>query len=425
MLLTYYGDDFSGSTDVMEALTLGGVPAVLFLEPPTPQALERFPECQAVGVAGVSRSESPAWMEVHLPRIFSALSDLGAPLCHYKVCSTFDSSPTHGNIGKAVEIGRSVFGATTVPMVVGAPVLRRYVLFANLFATVEGVSYRIDRHPTMSRHPVTPMREGDLRVHLSEQTALATGLVDILALQQGMGLERFRDEAARGTAIVLFDTLDEPTLIEAGRAIWESKSAFSVGSSGVEYALLAYWRRQGLLPPKPAVHDAGVVDRLLVVSGSCSPRSGEQIEWAVRNGFRGLRIDPLAFDEDGIRASALAALAGGESVVVYSAAGPGDIIDKPGLQQELGLRVGRFAADLVRRSGVRRIVVAGGDTSGRVGQALGITALTMVRPFAPGSPLCRIWASESWTDGVEILFKGGQVGGVRLFGEVRDGRTIS
>ncbi len=88
MLLTYYGDDFSGSTDVMEALTLGGVPAVLFLEPPTPQALQRFPDCKAVGVAGVSRSESPVWMDANLPAIFRALGDLGAPLCHYKVCST-------------------------------------------------------------------------------------------------------------------------------------------------------------------------------------------------------------------------------------------------------------------------------------------------------------------------------------------------
>jgi uncharacterized protein YgbK (DUF1537 family) len=424
MLLTYYGDDFSGSTDVMEALTLGGVPAVLFLEPPSPEALKRFPECKAVGVAGVSRSESPEWMAGNLSGVFRALGQIGAPICHYKVCSTFDSSPTHGSIGKAVEIGREVFGDGAVPMVVGAPVLRRYVLFANLFATVEGVSFRIDRHPTMSRHPVTPMREGDLRVHLAAQTKLATGHVDILALQRAEGLERFREEAGRGAEIVLFDTLDDQSLREAGRAIWESKCAFAAGSSGVEYALLAYWREQGMLPARPEVRDAGAVDPLLVVSGSCSPRTGEQIEWAMRNGFRCIRVNPSAFDEQSICESARTALARGESVVVYSAAGPGDIVDKPGLQQELGLSLGRLTADLVRSSGVRRVVVAGGDTSGRVGQALGITALTMVRPFAPGSPLCRIWAEESWIDGAEILFKGGQVGGVSLFGEVRAGKPV-
>ena len=77
---------------------------------------------------------------------------------------------------------------------------------------------------------------------------------------------------------------------------------------------------------------------------------------------------------------------------------------------------------MLRRSGIRRMVVAGGDTSGRVGQALGIKALTMVRPFAPGSPLCRVWSDNTAADGLEILFKGGQVGGQALFGEVRQGR---
>jgi uncharacterized protein YgbK (DUF1537 family) len=249
--------------------------------------------------------------------------------------------------------------------------------------------------------------------------------VDILALQSGKGLETFRGEVSRGAAIVLFDTLDEASLSEAGRAIWESKSRFAAGSSGVEYALLAYWRQQGLLPPRPEIHDAGSVDRMLVVSGSCSPRSGEQIEWAMRNGVRGIRVNPLAIEEAAVQEAALLALSGGDSVVIYSAAGPGDIIDKPGLQQQLGLTLGRLTAGIVRRSGVRRIVVAGGDTSGRAGQALGITALTMVRPFAPGSPLCRIWASESWIDGAEILFKGGQVGSIGLFGEVRNGKTDS
>ena len=425
MLLTYYGDDFSGSTDVMEALTLGGVPTVLFLEPATPQALERFPECMAVGVAGMSRSESPAWMDANLPSVFQALSRLGAPLCHYKICSTFDSSPTCGSIGRAVEIGSRVFGSSAVPMIVGAPVLRRYVLFANLFASVDGLSFRIDRHPTMSKHPVTPARESDLRRVLMEQTSLPTGLVDILALQQRQGLERFREEAANGAGIVLFDTFDEISLSEAGRAVWESKSAFAVGSSGVEYALLAHWRQQGVLPPKPEVRDAGVADRVLVVSGSCSPRTAEQIEWAMGNGFRGIRVDPGAIDEASVRESALAALVAGESVVVYSARGPADILERPGLQEEVGLVLGRLSADLVRRSGVRRIVIAGGDTSGRAGRALGITALTMVRPFAPGSPLCRVWAPESGVDGIEILFKGGQVGSVQLFGEVRAGKLAS
>ena len=93
LLLTYYGDDFTGSTDSMEALALGGVRVALFLEPPQPETLEgRFAELQAVGVAGISRSLSPAQMEIELRPKFRQLKDLGARLCHYKTCSTFDSS---------------------------------------------------------------------------------------------------------------------------------------------------------------------------------------------------------------------------------------------------------------------------------------------------------------------------------------------
>jgi uncharacterized protein YgbK (DUF1537 family) len=427
--LTYYGDDFTGSTDVLEALTVHGVSAVLFLRPPALADLARFPECRAVGVAGVSRSESPEWMDAHLPPVFSALRELGAPLCHYKVCSTFDSSPARGNIGRAVELGGRAMGTAVVPMVVGAPALRRYVLFGNLFATVDGESYRIDRHPTMSRHPVTPMEEGDLRRHLGQQSSLACGLVDILALQAGRGLERFREE---GAPIVLFDTLDGASLREAGRAIWESRGTgtmFVAGSSGVEYALLAWWKAQGLLPAPPGNFEAGRADRVLVVSGSCSPGTGKQIGWALRNGFVDVAVDPIRLISDGAEADralrmAEAALFDGRSPVIYTAAGPADAVAGAGgdLGREIGVRLGALAGTLARRCGVRRIVIAGGDTSGHAGRALGIEALTMVRPFAPGSPLCRIWCAESALNGTEILLKGGQVGGETLFGEVLAGQ---
>ena len=136
-LVTFYGDDFSGSTDVMEVLAANGLETVLFLDVPQERQLERFPNCRAVGIAGCSRSQSPAWMTANLPRIFRSLQKLQAPLCHYKTCSTFDSSPQVGSIGRALEIGQEIFGSPYVPLVVGAPALRRYCLFGNLFATVE------------------------------------------------------------------------------------------------------------------------------------------------------------------------------------------------------------------------------------------------------------------------------------------------
>src|SRR4051794_13194554 len=160
LLLGFYGDDFTGSTDALEALARGGVPAVLFLDPPGPEALRgRFAGARAVGVAGVGRSLTPAEMDEALPPVFERLAGLGPRVFHYKVCSTFDSSPEVGSIGRALDIGQRVFASRFVPMVVGVPALGRYCLFGNLFATAGAATFRLDRHPTMRRHPVTPMDE--------------------------------------------------------------------------------------------------------------------------------------------------------------------------------------------------------------------------------------------------------------------------
>ena len=100
LLLAFYGDDFTGSTDAMEALALSGLRTVLFLAPPTPDLLQsKFPDLRCVGVAGTSRAMSPGEMDVELKPVLRELWSVGAPLLHYKVCSTFDSSPTVGSIG--------------------------------------------------------------------------------------------------------------------------------------------------------------------------------------------------------------------------------------------------------------------------------------------------------------------------------------
>ena len=103
LLLTYYGDDFTGSTDVMESLELYGIPTVLFLAMPTRERLaERFPQARAIGIAGVTRTMTPAEMDETLGPAFEALKAFDAPFVHYKICSTFDSSPEIGSIGHAI-----------------------------------------------------------------------------------------------------------------------------------------------------------------------------------------------------------------------------------------------------------------------------------------------------------------------------------
>jgi uncharacterized protein YgbK (DUF1537 family) len=407
LLLSWYGDDFSGSTDVLEALTLAGVRSVLFLEPPDRGTLDRFPGLEAAGVAGTSRTMTPEEMDRELPPLFERIRALGARLFHYKLCSTFDSSPRVGSAGRAIEIGRRVFGGRWVPLLVGAPALRRYTVFGNLFAAAGVATHRIDRHPTMSRHPVTPMDESDLRIHLSRQTSLPIALFDLLALAAGP--ERRLEELLRmDPAVVLFDVLDEERLRTAGRLIWESRVPFVAGSSGVEYALTSHWSSARRAPAP-----AGRADRLLVVSGSCSPVTDGQIAWALENGFEGV---PLG---TGSIPRTAEALRGGRSVVVYSARGQASE-DAREAGGRIGEELGRVTAALVEETCVRRVAVAGGDTSGAVGRRLGIDALEMVTPIAPGSPLCRAYGRGP-AEGLEIAMKGGQVGKPDYFGAVLRG----
>ena len=219
LLLTYYGDDFTGSTDVMEAFTAAGVPTVLFLSEPQVEDLVRFKTMRCIGLAGQSRSRSPEWMQQHLPAAFESLARLKAPIVQYKVCSTFDSSPLAGSIGQAIDIGLKFAPENWSPMVVGAPRLLRYQVFGNLFAAAGKDVYRIDRHPTMSRHPVTPMREGDLRLHLGEQTQRRIGLIDIAQIATGQSQARLDELRADDQPVVMIDVANATSQIEGGSLV--------------------------------------------------------------------------------------------------------------------------------------------------------------------------------------------------------------
>jgi uncharacterized protein YgbK (DUF1537 family) len=225
ILLAFYGDDFTGSTDAMEALTVSGYRTVLFLEAPTPEILRWFKGIRCIGVAGKSRSQSPQEMEQALGSVFEKLMRLNAPIVHYKICSTFNSSPEKGSIGKAIEVARDYFqDQQAIPLLVGVPALGRYTLFGQHYARMNREVYRLDRHPTMSRHPITPMREADLRIHLGGQTSEEIDLVNILELDGDPGevRERYKRKASEGHKVLLIDVLDEARLELSGRLVWES-----------------------------------------------------------------------------------------------------------------------------------------------------------------------------------------------------------
>jgi uncharacterized protein YgbK (DUF1537 family) len=407
-LFSYYGDDFTGSTDALEALALNGLETVLFLRTPDEQELARFSHCQAVGIAGTSRSRSPEWMDQHLPAVFQRLRSIGGAVVQYKVCSTFDSSPEAGNIGRALEIGLEVFGGEWAPVVPAAPRLRRYVVFGNMFAADNGSIHRIDRHPTMEHHPVTPMDESDLRIHLARQTRLPIGLVDLLSL---------RNNASRppeGARVVMFDGLEPADMSQMAEILWKARAGsqlFAVGSSGFTYGMLEYWRGRGWIPkPRPCGRPPAT-DRLLVLSGSCSPATGRQIRAALQAGFHGIRLDASRAAWPQAEREAVARLSEGRSVVVYTALGP-DELSEVADRQQLGAAMGRLLNAVARASGVTRVVVAGGDTSSHAVRELNLTALTYAAPLVSGAPLCR---AHGWHANLELVLKGGQMGSDDFF----------
>ncbi len=459
VLLAFYGDDFTGSTDALEGLADNGVRAVLFFEPPTAEDLAAFDGLDALGVAGASRSMASEAMEAELRPVFESLAELDPAVVHYKVCSTFDSSPSVGSIGRAIDVGQSVFGSPFVPVSQGTEVpLGRYVAFSNLFAVEDGETYRIDRHPTMADHPVTPMAEADLRRHLGEQTDRPIGRVSVGDLESDRTARNALEDAKTDAEIVVFDALDTDHLSTIGRLLWRhsvdrSDPLFVVGSSGLEHhALVSAWAEAGLIDRGRTLYRTReALDRIAVVSGSASPTTARQIGWAEENGFETVRLDTERLIDpetaEGAHRSAvdraIDTLADGRSVVLYSARGPDDpVIDSTrnrfetlkasgvfetdvGLETRLGRQQGTILAEIIERADLQRVCVAGGDTSSHAIPVLDAEALEAIAPIGPGAPLCRLYSGRSTFDGLEVALKGGQIGtwneAPDYFGAVRDG----
>jgi 3-oxoisoapionate kinase len=455
LLLAFYGDDFTGSTDAMEVLQWAGLRTVLFLEPPSADDLARFEGLRAFGVAGETRTMTPEEMDATLAPALERLGASGAPLVHYKICSTFDSSPAIGSIGRAIEIGRRVFETRCVPVLAGAPGLGRYTVFGTLFARsgLDTEPFRLDRHPTMRHHPVTPMDEADLRLHLGRQTDLDIGLFDVLQLADGQPEARWDERVEAGPGAMIVDVLYPAHLSIVGRLLARGDGSrgpgLVVGSSGVEYALTAHWEAAGgfdaLRSHRPGRPSFGPVGQIAVVTGSCSPVNARQIAWAEAQGFatvpldvgRLIRPDTQAAEIDASIARGLACLERGASVILHSSRGPDDprvpgarsafaalglgetdVVRQGG--RTIGPILGRILAGLLARAPLRRVVVTGGDTSGSVARELGVRALEAIAEAAPGSPLCRVHTGDA-LDGLEVVFKGGQVGRTEIYGTIRSG----
>jgi len=440
LLLAFYGDDFTGSTDALEQLTLAGIRTALFIEPPTRYQLAKFRNLQAIGVAGMTRSMTPRAMERELRPALRKLKALGARHVHYKVCSTFDSSPKIGSIGRAIDVGAEIFRARFVPLLAAAPSLGRFTVFGTHFARygigTDGEIHRLDQHPSISKHPITPMTEADLRRHLGRQTKKKIALFNIFNVMMPeflarSALARLLEEKPD---VVLFDALLPEHLAVIGRMIEpyarEKRPLFSVGSSGIEMALGAIWskRRFPRTPVPP-------VKQVLVGSGSCSSVTEKQIVWALKNGFAEVALNTKALavgksSAGEIQRAIIATmklLTSGRNVIVHSTRSGSEKHIAARLKQNtakvLGTALGKVLRGAAEQVQVHRICIAGGDTSSFAARAMGIEALEMVAPLTPGAPLCRAFAPGSPADGLEIVFKGGQVGAEDYFGIVKRGKV--
>lgn len=441
-LVAWYGDDFTGSAAVLEVLSFAGYPSILFFDIPTPEQLKKFAGYRGIGVAGVSRSKGNEWMDKHLPPIFSFLNDVGAPIRHYKVCSTLDSSSTVGSIGRAADL--ALTDGQWAPIVMGAPAIGRYQAFGNLFAQAGNEVFRLDRHPTMSVHPVTPMDEGDVVRHLAKQTEKRIGLVNLVDIKAGFADRRLREEISQTATLVALDVVDEETLGAVGKTIWacSENGLFAIGSQGLEYALVEAWQQAGLAPKTRAVEPFPALDQVAVISGSCSPITQCQIDCAQQAGFSVVVLDPTQVLAESdwqrecvrVRDQAMRSVDAGNSVIVCTVQGPDDpSIDAlrnavsqsqmamEDVNEAIGVGLGKILNHILRRSKISRAAIAGGDTSSYGAQQLGLYGVSARSLLSPGAAVLVGHSEDPEMNGLEIALKGGQMGQPEYFLKLRDG----
>jgi len=430
--IAFYGDDFTGATDTLATAAQAGLRSLLFLRVPSAAQLARAGRLDCLGIAGAARSMNPDEMARELAPVADFLRASGARLLHYKVCSTFDSAPSVGNMDTALRALLPASGHDWAAIVGGQPSLGRYCLFGNLFAAAGtgGEVHRIDRHPTMSRHPVTPMHEADLRRHLAEQGLAAIGHVPWTALNSGdAALRQCMDAAlAKRPRALLFDVGEARDLAAIGRSLIrfaDQAPLLVLGSSSVVQAVAAAdagGDAASSVASAQAMPDTGIAPAsgpVLLIAGSLSPLTARQVEAAAS--FDKLWLDaPRLIESDGVSlrdcARELSAkLASGRHVLACTSS-PGQPATAQGVPaRALAEATGALLAAVLAQVPLARIGIAGGDTSSHAVQALDAWGLSHAGSLAPGVALCRLHSDRPALDGLEVMLKGGQMGGEDLF----------
>ncbi|MDP9600291.1 UNVERIFIED_ORG: uncharacterized protein YgbK (DUF1537 family) [Variovorax paradoxus] len=429
--IVYYGDDFTGATDTLGTAARAGLRALLFLKTPDAVRLDRAGPLDVLGIAGAARAMTPEEMQAELRPVGALFRSLGARVLHYKTCSTFDSAPHIGSIGAAVRLLRSAVQQPWTAIVGGQPGLGRYCLFGNLFAAAGsgGEVFRIDRHPTMSRHPVTPMDEADLRLHLARQGLAEVHCVPFTAASRGSdALDTALRQAlnAPPADAVLFDVADAGQLAAIGKVLWaraQGATMLAVGPSSVVDALATAMPSSGDTRVERAKL-APARGPVLVLAGSLSPVTASQV--AAAKSFDIVWLDAaqlarrdaaaLADQADAISRS----LAQGRNVLACTRAPrSADSTGMPAAAdldaQALARAGGDLLAAVLAKQPLGRIGIAGGDTSSHGMQALDVWGLSYAADMGAGASLCRVHSDDASLDGMEVMLKGGQMGTQDVF----------
>jgi uncharacterized protein YgbK (DUF1537 family) len=412
MLLGCIADDFTGATDLANMLVKGGMRTVQAIG--VPRRAGVADGADAVVVALKSRTIPPAEAVAQSLAALAWLRERGMRQAFFKYCSTFDSTDA-GNIGPVADALLDALGARFTIACPAFPVNRRTIYLGHLF-----VGDVLLSDSPMRDHPLTPMRDASLVRVLGRQTRRRVGLVPRPVVAGGAGA--IRDEFVRlardGVAHAIVDAIEDRDLMEIGAAC--ADLALVTGGSGVALGLPRNFRAAGLLPARA---DAAIVPEVAgtaaVLAGSCSAATRAQVAaWAQAR--PAIALDPFAGDAGTIASKAMAAaadhLAAGRPVLVYSTAAPEAVADvqaRLGRERAAGVIEEAFAIvarELVAR-GVRRLVVAGGETSGAVVQALGVEALAIGPEIDPGVP----WTCATGPMPLALALKSGNFGAVDFF----------
>jgi 3-oxoisoapionate kinase len=395
--VVFLGDDFTGASDSLATYAKGGWRTRLVLS-----EAGIVDELDALGLATDLRSVGPDRAAADIARLWPFIEKADPRVLHLKVCSTFDSSPETGSIGAVALDLIARFRPDVVAVIGGQPSLARYCAFGNLFAKgPDGAVHRIDRHPVMSRHPVTPMKEADLRRHLALQGLGDLALVPVTALDDTDSVL----EALRAGP-VLFDVMSPEDQHQIAATLQRAGGRqLLIGSSAVAEILAAGKDRTAAAATSglPGSRNA------LVFAGSRSAVTQTQVARATR--FEKLALTPDLLGSAPFLDKAAELVRRGVPVLVHLVPdaeygfGPGDLADAGSA----------FVSGLLSRADVGYLGLAGGDTSSRICAALGFDALEFESTLTSGVSICAASHSQDRLDRMRIMLKGGQMGDPALF----------